>query len=1070
MLLSVASTLACAAEDFPTHQDEANLVAKSVPCVTNVAQFRTLSGADYLAGCCFHLTGVVTLVDTNRDLMVLQDATGAVALNFPIEDRELQVGQLVTLDGTNCCPYLASFPDYPYRPSGLNFCNSFETPTDWGEYNLTRLRGYLHPQASGEYRFWIASDNSSELWLSTDASPSNARKIAYISRFGYVNPHEWSKFPSQSSEPIQLKAGDTYYIEALQEQTTVGENLSVAWQGPSLRQSVIDGAFLTPWNDGGRSEDIATKGILREFWTNYPAGSVDGMVGARPFESALTIKNIHMIIHGQGQLPEPDLINLNQPLSPGENYRWVQMEGVIKFQATDGNKAFLELSDGQTLVQVCALHWSPEMSKQLSQLSNAVVRIMGVCEEAYNQDETKVPELIWASAEDSVSFIAVGMTNAVVTASNQLTLSTITTTPTVQGFFNTRGIVTFNDRVFDKDYILVQGDNSALLVSPGSHLFESQLRIGKDVDMGGALEPGKNLPVITPLFVIGHGWRPMPLPIVHQSGAPIPPNLEGMWSELEGVVHSVNTNGTLSLVGKNGTVYLWLGQTSSNYLTRYVDVKLRVRGVLMLNLLEAPLLLIPSRDFVDVEEEPPPDPFGIRRSLIASLLLESMESSWPHRVRVVGEVTCLEAQSFFIQDASGGIRVRTASEPAVKVGETVTVLAFPTRNEFVQVLIEPLVRPATSAEQIKPKVLDLSEALSSKQNSTLVQVTATLLARKTNGMNQVLELQEQQRIFTATLATGHDNLSDLVPGSRLHVTGVRDDELTASSLVGGKPSTTQFLTSLNILLRSPQDVAVLNGPPWWTWRKTATLVGLLLTILVVTLLWIHLLHRRIERQRTAQLAFSRHVLERLEDERRRIAVNLHDSLGQTLMVIKNHAILAIQRPPEEERSLSRLDEISDATSQAIEEVRRITHGLRPYQLDRLGLTQAIRAVVNGASEKNSILFACRIEDIDGLFDKDAEIHVYRIVQEAITNVVKHSAATEASVVIRKRPTVVSLSIRDNGRGFNPAKTSSQSHELGYGLNGIAERARILGGTLGIDSKPDGGTNMTVEVPFLLPKQ
>jgi signal transduction histidine kinase len=230
------------------------------------------------------------------------------------------------------------------------------------------------------------------------------------------------------------------------------------------------------------------------------------------------------------------------------------------------------------------------------------------------------------------------------------------------------------------------------------------------------------------------------------------------------------------------------------------------------------------------------------------------------------------------------------------------------------------------------------------------------------------------------------------------------------------------------------------------------------------------LHRRIERQRTAQLAFSRHVLERLEDERRRIAVNLHDSLGQTLMVIKNHAILAIQRPPEEERSLSRLDEISDATSQAIEEVRRITHGLRPYQLDRLGLTQAIRAAVNGASEKNSILFACRIEEIDGLFDKDAEIHVYRIVQEAITNVVKHSAATEASVVIRKRPTVVSLSIRDNGRGFNPAKTSSQSHELGYGLNGIAERARILGGTLGIDSKPDGGTNMTVEVPFPLPKQ
>jgi signal transduction histidine kinase len=225
----------------------------------------------------------------------------------------------------------------------------------------------------------------------------------------------------------------------------------------------------------------------------------------------------------------------------------------------------------------------------------------------------------------------------------------------------------------------------------------------------------------------------------------------------------------------------------------------------------------------------------------------------------------------------------------------------------------------------------------------------------------------------------------------------------------------------------------------------------------------------LERQQAAQLAFSRQVLERLEDERRRIAVNLHDSLGQTLLLIKNHAILAIQRPPEEQELRRRLDEISGTTSQAIEEVRRITHGLRPYQLDRLGLTQAIRASVSRASENSSILVASRVEDIDGLFDKDAEIHVYRIVQEAVTNVVKHSAATEAAVVIKKRTATVSLSIRDNGRGFNPAKPSSQPHDLGYGLSGIAERVRILGGTLAIESRPGEGTSLTVGIPFPVSK-
>ena len=104
-----------------------------------------------------------------------------------------------------------------------------------------------------------------------------------------------------------------------------------------------------------------------------------------------------------------------------------------------------------------------------------------------------------------------------------------------------------------------------------------------------------------------------------------------------------------------------------------------------------------------------------------------------------------------------------------------------------------------------------------------------------------------------------------------------------------------------------------------------------------------------------------------------------------------------------------------------------------------------------------------------MFDKDSEIHVYRIVQEAINNVVKHSAATEATVVVKQRAGVVSLSIRDNGRGFDPAKRSPQPHDLGYGLSGIAERVRILNGNLMVDSRPGEGTNLTVEVPFPNPR-
>src|SRR5580765_2742537 len=164
--------------------------AVRVHFVTNVAQCRALSGGDYLAGCDFRLTGIITLTDTNRNLAVLQDSTGAIALNFAPYDYSLQVGQVVTAEGENGNLYCPGFPDYPLHPSEQNVELDFEAPTDSKQYRLTRMRGFLHPPVTGQYTFWIASDNSSELWLSTSAEPTKVRKIASIQRFGWVVPRE----------------------------------------------------------------------------------------------------------------------------------------------------------------------------------------------------------------------------------------------------------------------------------------------------------------------------------------------------------------------------------------------------------------------------------------------------------------------------------------------------------------------------------------------------------------------------------------------------------------------------------------------------------------------------------------------------------------------------------------------------------------------------------------------------------------------------------------------------------------------------------------------------------------
>jgi signal transduction histidine kinase len=1065
LCLLLAGKALAAGEELPMAAPHSS--THSIQCVTNVSQFASLSSTDYVVGCNFHLTGVVTLVETNRDLVVLQDVSGAVALNFRPGSSALRVGQSVTLDGTNACPLFSSFPEYPFHPSGREICRAFETASNWGEYNLTRMRGYLHPRVSGNYRFWIASDNSSELWLSTDANPWNARRIAAVPRFGWTAPEQWTVSPSQHSDLIPLKAGETYYVEALQEQTAEAENIAVAWQEPSAGGSpitVIDQRYLTPWQVQNELSESNTKGILREYWTNYLAGDVAGMAGPRHFESALSVENVSVHIQGTGELPKAESLALNQPGSAENNYRWVFVEGLLKFEAHNGELAQMEVLAGHKLIQVRALHWNEDTLKRARQLTNAFVRVEGVCEGIHDSNGAMIPGLIWASAENSISVLHEA-TNELPSVESDLTPTPGSSSQALQEYFQTQGVITFNDRVFEKDLVFIQGENSVTKVTLENTTLKKQLTVGRSIELGGKLGTGKYIQSITPFFAADMGQQVMPVPVACPAAVPTQSNLEGKWCEIEGVVHSVNTNGTLSLIGKNGLGYIWVGQASVNYLAHCIDTKLRARGVLTLTLLDAPLLLISSRNFIDVEEEAPEHPFEQPRQPIANLLAATSDPWRLQRVRIAGKITYRDSGSFFVQDTTGGIRVQTALNPAMEVGDKIEVVAFPSTTESTRDLTGALMRPAALNENIIARNFELNDALSAQQGGTLVQVSATVLVRKINGANQILDMQEKQRIFTATLLTDHGTLPEIIPGSRVRVTGIRQDPADGALTAGEQSLKAQLLPSVNILLRNAQDVEVLDGPPWWTWKGAGILGGLVLIMLVVALLWTHLLRRRLERQQAEQLAFSRQVLGKLEEERSRIAANLHDSLGQTLMVIKHRVISAADSLGGEPAIQSSMQEISAVTSQALEEVRRITHGLGPHQLDHLGLTRAMRALVDRASENSALIFASRIESIDGLFERDAEIHLYRIVQEAVTNILKHSSATEATVVVKKQPTVVSISIRDNGRGFDPAKSTDQSHDGGYGLSGIAERVRILKGTLTIEPQPGAGTSLTAEIPF-----
>jgi hypothetical protein len=158
---------------------------------------------------------------------------------------------------------LTSNANYPNNPSGSGQITSLEGSTNWAENYGTRIRGYIYPTTSGSYTFWVAGDDNVDLYLSTDDTPANSSRIAYVS--GWTNSREWNKFSTQQSASINLTAGQKYYIEVLHKEGAGGDNVAVAWQGPGISQQLIAGSYLSPFVPGaGATSRISEAKIALE--------------------------------------------------------------------------------------------------------------------------------------------------------------------------------------------------------------------------------------------------------------------------------------------------------------------------------------------------------------------------------------------------------------------------------------------------------------------------------------------------------------------------------------------------------------------------------------------------------------------------------------------------------------------------------------------------------------------------------------------------------------------------------------------------------------------------------------
>lgn len=236
-------------------------------------------------------------------------------------------------------------------------------------------------------------------------------------------------------------------------------------------------------------------------------------------------------------------------------------------------------------------------------------------------------------------------------------------------------------------------------------------------------------------------------------------------------------------------------------------------------------------------------------------------------------------------------------------------------------------------------------------------------------------------------------------------------------------------------------------------KKRLILFGGIGLFLLFTTIVLYRNRIRLRRAKLKQEEYSQKLLLSQEEDRKRISKDLHDSLGQSLLLIKNKI------------SLESDYQTKELVNNAIEEMRSISRVLHPFQLEDIGISRALENLIQQLDENYRELYIFGdIDNIQSVLNPNQEVNVFRIVQECLSNIIKHAKADSAKVILVKKEESIVISIKDNGVGFDFSEKYNDFKSLG--LKTIKERVKFLKGTLKIDSIKNEGTTFTIQFPTI----
>ena len=258
-------------------------------------------------------------------------------------------------------------------------------------------------------------------------------------------------------------------------------------------------------------------------------------------------------------------------------------------------------------------------------------------------------------------------------------------------------------------------------------------------------------------------------------------------------------------------------------------------------------------------------------------------------------------------------------------------------------------------------------------------------------------------------------------------------------------------------------IGITIAPPFWRtwWFNTFVLIF----ILSLVTFFFKMKMKQLKRESKLQQKFSKQLIDFQEAEKKRIASELHDGIGQNLLIITNRAQVGLMNE-NVDKIKEHLAAIDETAADSIQEIRNITHHLHPNLLDKIGLTKTLQAMIHKFESSSSLSCTTSFDDIDGIFSPENEVNIYRIVQEGLNNIIKHANAKKVLISISKNKKNVLLLIQDDGIGIDQIKIQNfKISSEGFGLRSLNERVKYLNGNVLINSKRGEGTTLTITIPI-----